>query len=246
MGSMCLSGGATGNDKHPPPRKCFAGGTMLEWHDLNARQEATILWLSAMLVIAAASSPDVRRSAYDLLTILLQPAISLLIVGLLANVAILTTITVVVGRKVGLWETLPIVTAIVWAFTAGFSLLLDLGDLLKGDNAFGKEGRSATRAIYRRSRDRRCFNPSILVGAPSRTCSGCSCICGVCESQHWCDGHLQCPPLGICRRIDIRSNRRFGWRSRHLAISNTSGLVSHSVDGRNFALHSTVGAGGTA
>ena len=111
---------------------------MLEWHDLNARHEATIHWLSAMLVIAAASSPDVRRSAYDLLRMLLQPAISLLIVGLLANVAILTTITVVVGRKVGLWETLPIVTAIVWAFTAGFSLLLDLGDLLKGDNAFGK------------------------------------------------------------------------------------------------------------
>ena len=111
---------------------------MLEWHDLNARHEATILWLSALLVIAAASSPDVRRSAYDLLRMLLQPAISLLIIGLLANVAILTTITVVVGRKVGLWETLPIVTAIVWAFTAGSSLLLDLGDLLKGDNTFGK------------------------------------------------------------------------------------------------------------
>ena len=111
---------------------------MLEWHDLNARHEATIIWLSAMLVIAAAGSSDVRRSAYDLLRMFLQPAISLPIVGLLANVAILTTITVVVGRKVGLWETLPIVTATVWAFTAGFSLLLDLGDLLKGDNAFGK------------------------------------------------------------------------------------------------------------
>ena len=111
---------------------------MLEWHDLNARHEASILWLSAMLVFAAASSPDVRRSAYDLLRMLLQPAISLLIVGLLANVAIVTTITVVAGRKVGLWETLPIVTATVWAFTAGFSLLLNLGDLLKGDNAFGK------------------------------------------------------------------------------------------------------------
>ena len=46
--------------------------------------------------------------------------------------------TVVVGRNVGLWETLPIVAAIVWASTAGFSLLLDLGDLLRGDNAFGK------------------------------------------------------------------------------------------------------------
>ena len=111
---------------------------MLEWHDLNARHEAIILCFSAMLVIAAASSSDVRRSAYDLLRMFLQPAISLPIVGLLANVAILTTIAVVVGRKVGLWETLPIVTAIVWAFTAGFSLLLDLGDFLKGEYTFGK------------------------------------------------------------------------------------------------------------
>ena len=111
---------------------------MLEWHDLNARHEASILWLSAILVIAAARSSGVRRSSYDLLRMLLQPAISLPIVGLLANVAILTAITVVVGRKVGLWETLPMVTAIVWAFTAGFSLLIDLGDSLKGDNTFWK------------------------------------------------------------------------------------------------------------
>ena len=111
---------------------------MLEWHDLNARHEATFLWLGAMLVIAAARSAGARRSAYDLLRMLFQPAISLLIVGLLANVTLLTTIAVVVGRKVGLWETLPVVTAIVWAFTTGLSLLLHMGDLLKGDNTFGR------------------------------------------------------------------------------------------------------------
>ena len=47
---------------------------MLEWHDLNARHEATILLLSAVLVIAAARSSDFRRSAYDLLKMFLQPA----------------------------------------------------------------------------------------------------------------------------------------------------------------------------
>ena len=111
---------------------------MLEWQDLNARHEAAILWLSAMLVVATATSSDVRRSVHDLLRMLLRPVILLPIVGLLANVGIITTITVLVGRKVGLWETFPVVTAIVWAFTAGFSLLLDLGDSLKGDNTFGK------------------------------------------------------------------------------------------------------------
>ena len=219
---------------------------MLEWHDLNARHEATFLWLGAMLVIAAARSAGARRSAYDLLRMLFQPAISLLIVGLLANVTILTTIAVVVGRKVGLWETLPVVTAIVWAFTTGLSLLLHMGDLIKGDNTFRRRvvrllGPSTVVAeIVGVS------NPSVLVGVPSRTCTGCSWICGVYKSQHRLDDDLQCGPPGICRRIDIRSNRRFGWRRRHLALPNTSGLVAHIVDCWNSALHSTVGANGTA
>ena len=55
-----------------------------------------------------------------------EPTISLLIVGLLANVIFLTFIAAIVGREVGLWETLPVVTAIVWALTTGFSLLLHL------------------------------------------------------------------------------------------------------------------------
>ena len=111
---------------------------MLEWHDLNARHEATFLWVATMLVIAVARSADVRRSVYDLLKMLLKPDISLLIVGLLTNVTVLTTIAVIVGREVGIWETLPIVTAIVWALTTGFSLLLHLEEFLKGDNAFRK------------------------------------------------------------------------------------------------------------
>ena len=114
---------------------------MLEWHDLNARHEATLLWLAAMLIIGIAGSAEARRSVCDLLKMLLEPTISLLIVGLLANVIFLTFIAAIVGREVGLWETLPVVTAIVWALTTGFSLLLHLGELhlgelLEGDNAF--------------------------------------------------------------------------------------------------------------
>ena len=99
---------------------------MLEWHDLNARHEATLLWLAAMLIIGIAGSAEARRSVCDLLKMLLEPTISLLIVGLLANVIFLTFIAAIVGREVGLWETLPVVTAIVWALTTGFSLLLHL------------------------------------------------------------------------------------------------------------------------
>ena len=35
-----------------------------------------------------------------------------------------------------MWETLPVITAVVWTLTAGLSLLSELGDSLKGDNAF--------------------------------------------------------------------------------------------------------------
>ena len=111
---------------------------MFEWHDLNARHEATFLWFAAMLVFAAANSPDLRRSAYNLLKMLLSPAISPLIAGLLANVTFLTFMAVLVGRKVGLWEPLPLVTATVWTFTTGFSLLLNLDESLKANNAFKK------------------------------------------------------------------------------------------------------------
>ena len=112
---------------------------MLEWHDLNARHAASFLWVTVTIIFVARSA-DGRRSVYELLktlqATLLKPAISLLMVGLLANVAFLTIIAVIVGRKVGMWETLPVVTTIVWAFTTGFSLLFQLGDFIKGDNTF--------------------------------------------------------------------------------------------------------------
>ena len=112
---------------------------MLEWHDLNARHAASFLWVTVTIIFVARSA-DGRRSVYELLktlqATLLKPAISLLMVGLLANVAFLTIIAVIVGRKVGMWETLPVITAVVWTLTAGLSLLSELGDSLKGDNAF--------------------------------------------------------------------------------------------------------------
>ena len=109
---------------------------MLEWHDLNARDAATFLAVAALLIFSVVKSADVRRSFYGLLTTFLKPAILLPIVGLLAYVAFLTFVAVITGRKLGLWQTLPIVTATVWAFTTGISLLLNLGEFIETDNVF--------------------------------------------------------------------------------------------------------------
>ncbi len=57
-------------------------------------------------------------------------------VGLLANVAFLTIFAVVIGRKFGLWQTLPVVTATVWAITTGVSLFSLLQKLYEDDNTF--------------------------------------------------------------------------------------------------------------
>ncbi len=101
---------------------------MLEWHDLNARHEATFLWIAVVLLFVTVASSQIRNSIWDIFESMLEPYIWLPLVGLFANVAALSTLVVILGRGVGLWETLPIVTAIIWTLTTGFSLLLHIGD----------------------------------------------------------------------------------------------------------------------
>ncbi len=172
---------------------------MLEWHDLNARHEATLLWLAAMLIIGIAGSAEARRSVCDLLKMLLEPTISLLIVGLLANVIFLTFIAAIVGREVGLWETLPVVTAIVWALTTGFSLFLHLGELLEGDNAF-------------RSRVFRILGPSTVVAE----------IVGVSVLAFWWE--LLLIPILFVLVIAVYANR-----STVLTIVSSALLMAYAV-----------------
>ena len=108
---------------------------MPEWHDLNARHVATIFW-GGIFVIALTKSSSARSSVSQLLKLLMQLQIALPIIGLLACVAILTNVFLTVGRIVGFWETLPILTATIWFFTAGFSLLFDLQEFFEGRNEF--------------------------------------------------------------------------------------------------------------
>ena len=109
---------------------------MLEWYDLNARHAAIFIWGSAVLAIPTIRSPDVRKSIFDLLRLMLSPSISLLVIGLLVNVACLTFLGVLLGRKIGFWETLPVVSVSVWSLTSGITLLLHLSEFLKGENEF--------------------------------------------------------------------------------------------------------------
>ena len=109
---------------------------MFEWHDLNARHEATILWGALLLLIAVVKSSEVRQAILRLGKILLEPPISILFIGLFISVAITSAFGVCVGRKVGLWETFPIVTATFWSLTSGVSLLSYLGEFINSRKQF--------------------------------------------------------------------------------------------------------------
>ena len=51
------------------------------------------------------------------------------VTGLLIFVVVLSMLAVIAGRFVGLWETLPVITATTWFLTSGFSLLFSLGQV---------------------------------------------------------------------------------------------------------------------
>ena len=112
---------------------------MLEWHDLNARHEATLLCVVAVLVLASVRSTEVRTSLSGLSKTLIKPPISLLIFGLFANAAILTLLAVIVGRTFGFWETLPVVSATMWSLMSGLSLLFNLEKFLENGSEFRKK-----------------------------------------------------------------------------------------------------------
>ena len=99
----------------------------------------------------------------------------------------------------GLWETLPVVTAIVWALTTGFSLLLHLGELLEGDNAF-------------RSRVFRILGPSTVVAE----------IVGVSVLAFWWE--LLLIPILFVLVIAVYANR-----STVLTIVSSALLMAYAV-----------------
>lgn len=97
---------------------------MIEWYDLNARQQAALLWSLVALLILFMKFPDIRRSLRSLLLASLMPAIVLSVSGLLLITASVSVVAVYAGRRLGAFEALPVVTTIIWSFTSGSSLMV--------------------------------------------------------------------------------------------------------------------------
>ena len=110
---------------------------MLEWHDLNARHEAALFWIGLFLLFAIAKSAGVRQSTRGLLRSFLAPLVSGLIIILVIVSALSATLAVLLGRAIGLFEVLPIVTVTIWCITSGFSMLFHLGESRRRNNSLG-------------------------------------------------------------------------------------------------------------
>ena len=119
---------------------------MIDWHDLNARHEAAILWFGALSIYSLAASSGVRQSVLGLLKILGHRTILMSFMGFLLVVTALATVAVCVGRIVDLWETLPIVTVCVWTVSSGAGLLLNLRNFLEKDGEIKRAGAVLTPA----------------------------------------------------------------------------------------------------
>ena len=163
-------------------------------------------WGTAVLALAVVRSADVRRSIRDLLRILQKPSISVFMVGMLANATILTSFAVIAGREVGIWETLPVVTASIWSLITGFALLLNLGRLPKGENAF-------------RSRVVTVLGPSTVVTE----------VVGVAILAFWRE--LVLVPVLVLLTLVVYTNRSTGLTnvSRGLLLAYVIGLISSVV-----------------
>ena len=99
---------------------------MIEFFDLNARHEAAFIWYSGFLAYAFLRSQDVRSSILSLMKKLSGGMMLGVMTALLLFVVVLTTLAVMVGRTVGLFEVVPGITATVWFLTSGFSLLFSI------------------------------------------------------------------------------------------------------------------------
>ena len=97
---------------------------MIEWYDLNARQMAAMIWVLVALLLLLLKSADMRISIRGLLLSFFKPVIFLSTSGLLLVTAAVSVSAVYLGRSLGAFETLPVVTSIVWSCTSGISLMV--------------------------------------------------------------------------------------------------------------------------
>ena len=97
---------------------------MVEWYDLNARQQAALIWGLVGLLVLVLKYADIRTSIRDLLLSFFKPVVFLCITGLVIVTAAVSAGAVYVGRCLGAFEALPVVTSIIWCWTSGLSLMI--------------------------------------------------------------------------------------------------------------------------
>ena len=94
----------------------------LEWFDLNDRHIAVALWL-LVFVVGLSFKTEVRRAIFGIVRIALERTILSALIGATVWLAIVLSATVVVGRMLGLWPTIPAVSGLYWFFISGIPLL---------------------------------------------------------------------------------------------------------------------------
>ena len=104
---------------------------MVEWYDLNARHEATILWVAALGMFAIVRSPNIRKSTLDIAKSLLSPTIFGLTLGMFLVAVGLAASAVLLGRFIDLWAVIPVVTVSIWGTSSGMGLLMNFGEISK-------------------------------------------------------------------------------------------------------------------
>ena len=115
---------------------------MIEFLDLNARHEAALIWYGGFLVYISLCSSEVRSSILSLLKRASEGIILGTLTALLLFVIVLTTLAVIVGRAIGLFEVIPGITATVWFLTSGCSLLFSLDQSENGSGLLRDKIRS--------------------------------------------------------------------------------------------------------
>lgn len=95
----------------------------VEWFDLNNRHFAVALWL-VVFVIGLSLKVEVRRAILSMVRASLERTILSVLIGAIVWSALMLSVTVVVGRVLGLWSTIPVVSGLYWFCISGIPLLL--------------------------------------------------------------------------------------------------------------------------
>lgn len=95
----------------------------LGWLDLNNRHIAVALWLLVFVVVLCFKT-EVRHSMFNVVRTMLGRTILSVLIEAIVWSALVLSVTVVVGRMLGLWSTIPVVTGLYWFCISGIPLLL--------------------------------------------------------------------------------------------------------------------------